>query len=232
GAARAMSVPAMREELAPVGAFFRDLGVSVLHYKMCSTFDSAPDKGNLCTAIRTLGAYVESPFVPVVGGQPNLGRYCVFSHLYAQAGAHGQVYRIDRHPTMSHHPVTPMGESDLRLHMQAQGVESMGSMHYPEYAQSEEAQDASLTAQRNRLAEGGQGQQPVLFDVAHEAHLAHVGRMIWREAERRMLLAVGASSVARSLLAHWGCAGKEETRAPGPAQGPVFVFAGSLSPVT
>jgi hypothetical protein len=38
--------------------------------------------------------------VPIVGGQPSLGRYCVFGHLYAPAGQGGEVHCIDRHPTM------------------------------------------------------------------------------------------------------------------------------------
>ncbi|MGL4527962.1 MAG: four-carbon acid sugar kinase family protein, partial [Aestuariivirga sp.] len=32
----------------------------------------------------------------------------------------GAIYRIDRHPVMSRHPVTPMDESDLRLHLARQ----------------------------------------------------------------------------------------------------------------
>ena len=54
GAARAMAPEAMRAELAPVGRFFQQLAPPVLHYKVCSTFDSAPQVGNIaCAILRT-----------------------------------------------------------------------------------------------------------------------------------------------------------------------------------
>jgi uncharacterized protein YgbK (DUF1537 family) len=77
----------------------------------------------------------------------------------------------------------------------------------------------------------------VLFDVAQASDLAAVGRLLWIEAQRHRLLAVGASSVAQALIAHWQeTALLEQAREPSqalpPAEGPVLVFAGSLSPVT
>jgi uncharacterized protein YgbK (DUF1537 family) len=62
--------------------------------------------------------------------------------------------------------------------------------------------------------------------------------MVWEQARRRRLLAVGASSVAQALIAHWQASGEGPSRAAsaghalGPATEPVLVFAGSLSPVT
>ena len=50
----------------------------------------------------------------IVGGQPDLERYCLFGNLFAAAGSGAEVHRIDRHPTMSRHPVTPMGEAEHR----------------------------------------------------------------------------------------------------------------------
>jgi uncharacterized protein YgbK (DUF1537 family) len=46
---------------------------------------------------------------------PRLKRYQVFGNLFAVVDGVG--HRLDRHPTMSRHPVTPMGEADLRLHL-------------------------------------------------------------------------------------------------------------------
>ncbi|HEY6134367.1 MAG TPA: nucleotide-binding domain containing protein, partial [Rubrivivax sp.] len=56
----------------------------------------------------------------------------------------------------------------------------------------------------------------------------------WRRADRQPLLVLGASSVAQALIAAWPHAFPP---APAPAEvkaatGPVFVLAGSLSPVT
>jgi len=229
GAARAMSPEAMAGELEPVGRFFAGQGVRVLHYKCCSTFDSAPEIGSIGVAIRVLRRHFPGAIVPIVGGQPNIGRYCLFSNLYAAAGIGGEVHRIDRHPTMSAHPVTPMGEADLRRHLASQGLEGIAAIHYPAYAQG----DAALDALMERLA--GDGRRAVLLDIAEPRHLAAAGRLIWNEARKGPLLAVGASSVAQALTAHWtGEAGEAATDATAlaPADGPVFLMVGSLSPVT
>ena len=100
GAARAMAPDAMRTEMTAVGRFFQQVAPPVLHYKVCSTFDSAPHVGNIACGIQTLHPFVENRWVPIVGGQPSLGRYCAFSNLFAAAGTGGVVHRIDRHPTM------------------------------------------------------------------------------------------------------------------------------------
>jgi len=241
GAARSMDPAQMRAELEPVSAFFSGLRAPVTHYKICSTFDSAPEIGSIGAAVRIWRARIRNPFVPVVGGQPNLRRYCLFSHLHAAEKAGGDVVRIDRHPTMSRHPVTPMEESDMRVHLARQGLRAAG-VHYPLYADA-----PALAARIDALLDAGH--EALLFDVAGEADLAVIGRAIWTRALERDLLAVGASSVVQSLAAWWRSQG---WLAPAPvepdanpdanpdrgpyaiaaAQGAVFALAGSLSPIT
>ncbi|MBP0598741.1 four-carbon acid sugar kinase family protein [Herbaspirillum sp. LeCh32-8] len=235
GAARSMDEAQMRAELEPVSAFFSSLRAPVTHYKICSTFDSAPHIGNIGAALRIWRARIANRFVPIVGGQPNLRRYCLFSQLYAAEKAGGEVVRIDRHPTMRQHPVTPMDEADLRIHLQRQGLQVAG-LHYPCYADAQALQaqiDAALEAHSDA----------VLFDVSAAADLNAIGRAIWRSAEQQDLLAIGASSVVQSLAAYWhgeGWLGQEGEQAEqasqeariAPARGPVFVLAGSLSPIT
>ena len=235
GAARALNPEAMRAELEPVGRFFTDLRVPVLHYKVCSTFDSAPHVGNINVAVKTLRPYVDNAFVPIVCGQPNLGRYCVFSNLYAAAGTGGEVHRLDRHPTMSRHPVTPLHEADLRLHLAQQGLTAVGAIHYPAYGESQEAQDGRLNILLEQLGQINRETQTVLFDVADASHLAHVGRLIWQRALAQRLLSVGPSSVVQALVAHLKTSRNAAGFSPPSlalAKGPVFVLAGSLSPVT
>jgi uncharacterized protein YgbK (DUF1537 family) len=225
----------MQAELEPVAQLFARLAVPVLHYKVCSTYDSAPGVGSIGAALQLLRRSVGNAFVPIVGGQPSLGRYCVFGHLFARDSA-GEVHRIDRHPTMSRHPVTPMGESDLRLHLAAQGMERVALLACPAYDEDAAAQSARLDA---LLADGAQA---VLLDTAQAAHLAPIGRLIWQRARQQRLLAVGASSVVQALAAHWqslpGAPGVPAlTPAPAgqalaPARGPVLVLAGSQSPLT
>jgi len=235
GASRSMVPSAMEAELAPVGAFFQSLGSQVLHYKVCSTFDSAPAIGNIATAVKVLGRYKRNPFIPIVGGQPNLGRYCAFSNLFAAAGSGGAVERIDRHPTMSNHPMTPMKEADLRRHLALQGLGPIAALHYPVYGESAHAQQGMLQGLLDRKPAA------VLMDLTETAQLAAVGRLIWHHAQQQPLLAVGPSGVAQALIAHWRETGRLAAKPATPAaaahdlgraQGAVFVFAGSLSPVT
>ena len=225
GATRAMRPDEMAAELEPAGAFFAALGVRLLHYKVCSTFDSAPHVGNVAVAARTLGRHVPHPLLPIIGGQPSIGRYCAFSTLFAAAGTGGNVFRIDRHPTMARHPVTPMGEADLRLHLAAQGMTEIQGVHLPAYATG----TAGLEARLAELGDAG----AVLFDVTEANHLPLLGEMLWRRAQARPLLAIGASSVAEAVAGHWQ--GGAPLGAPPrlkPADGPLLVVAGSLSPVT
>ncbi|CAD6542459.1 3-oxo-isoapionate kinase [Paraburkholderia kirstenboschensis] len=234
GAARTMSPDQQRVELARVGQAFAKLGVRVMHYKVCSTFDSAPGTGSIGVAIRTLRNYCANPLVAVIGGQPNLGRYCVFGELYAAAGAddgESSIYRIDRHPTMSRHPVTPMNEADLRVHLQRQGVDNVQSIDWRCYA----AGDAALqTELQRRLA---LRPDAVLFDVLDDSHLHAIGRLLAHQARSAApLLAVGASSVAQAYASALGPSAASEA-APqrerlARARSPVFALAGSLSPLT
>lgn len=230
GASRSMSPADMEDELAPVAACFARIGAPVVHYKTCSTFDSAPAVGNIAVAIRVLARTLAPAFVPIVAGQPGLGRFCLFGHLFAAAETGGPVFRIDRHPTMSRHPVTPMTESDLRRHLALQGLRDVAAVPYTAYARAPEELDHLVAA---AIADGG---GPVLFDVAHAADLAAIGRLLWRRAVERPLLAVGPSGVTQALCAHWEATGAVTANAGvarvAKADGPVFVMAGSLSPVT
>jgi uncharacterized protein YgbK (DUF1537 family) len=223
GAARSMAPAEMREELAPVAALARRLAPRVLHYKTCSTFDSAPEVGSIGEAVRALRRAVGDGPVAIVGGQPNLGRYCLFGHLFAAAGRDGEVFRLDRHPTMSRHPVTPMHESDLRRHLAAQGLGDIALVPWTAYVEG----DAALARRAAELQAAA-----VRWDAGEPRHLASVGRCLWAQARRSPLLAVGPSSVIDAVAQAIQPEAAPAAEPIGPAQGPVFVLAGSLSPVT
>ena len=222
GAARAMSPDEMKIELAPVGAFFRDLGIRLLHYKCCSTFDSAPARGNIAVAAAALREYVSYETVAIVGGQPSLGRYCAFSNLFASFGADGDIFRLDRHPTMSRHPATPMNEADLRLHLLALGMQDIGAIHWPLLVGDPEA----VAAEWQRLSETA---STMLLDALDAQHVEAIGRLLRNESRQRSLLAVGPSSVAQAFFEE-----REPVIDPSSAlaDGPVLAFVGSLSPTT
>lgn len=225
GATRAMAPEAMARELDEAGRFFARLGVGLLHYKCCSTFDSAPGIGSLGAAARALKPYFPNPLLPIIGGQPNLGRYCLFGHLFAAAGAGGSVHRIDRHPTMSVHPVTPMAEADLRRHLAAQGLERVALVDFLSHDGdgAREALDAALASQP----------EAVLFDVSRAADLAAIGAMLRERAKAAPMLAIGASSVAQAFAGFPRVGQSEMPKlARGESGGKLLALVGSLSPVT
>jgi len=213
GSARAMAPVAMEAELEPVGRFFAAAGVRILHYKCCSTFDSAPHIGNIATAMKVLRRFVSLKQAFILGGQPSLGRYCTFGNLFAAAGA-SDVHRLDRHPTMSRHPSTPMMEADLRRHLQALGAGEIGLVPWTAL------DSGNITP----------GAQPnVLFDAQTQDHIATIGIALNRLAHEGSFLIVGASSVAEAAYHD------RAVSPPGLAAtngGPVLAIAGSLSPLT
>ncbi|WP_323000270.1 four-carbon acid sugar kinase family protein [Castellaniella sp.] len=235
GASRSMTRRQLQAELGRVADHIAPWCPPVVHYKTCSTFDSSPSVGNIGLAAHVLRDRLPvGPFVPIVGGQPNLGRYCVFGNLFAAFQVGGEVFRLDRHPTMSRHPVTPMDESDLRRHLARQGLKAVASIAYPAYDGAPDQLDAQWAA---ALEAGPDG---VLLDVATPAHLAVIGRLLWQQARRQPMLAVGPSSVEQALLTQWVTADhqaaaqarEQDTLDTERRDGPVLVFSGSLSPRT
>lgn len=231
GTARAMTPDALETELGPIGLGFAAMGVRVLHYKVCSTFDSSPHIGSIGVAINTLRRSFPNPLVPIIGGQPDLGRYCAFGNLFAASDT-VQIHRIDRHPTMRCHPVTPMCEADLREHLHAQGLKQIALIDCASYARPLVVRAADLAA----LLAGRP--DAVLFDVLENAHLQSIGELLARHAQQSPLLAVGASSVAQALASTAQARGRNARpnppahRVPSSVEGPVFILAGSLSPLT
>jgi len=225
GATRAMAPEAMARELDEAGCFFATLGISLLHYKCCSTFDSAPEIGSLGAAARALRPHFPNPLLPVIGGQPNLGRYCLFGNLFAAAGAGGTVHRIDRHPTMSVHPVTPMGEADLRRHLAAQGLERVALVDYRscEGGGAGKALGAALADEP----------EAVLFDVSQPSDLVAIGALLREQMSAGPMLAIGASSVAQAFAGFPQAAQPAMPKLTHSASGGnLLTLVGSLSPVT
>jgi 3-oxoisoapionate kinase len=115
GMSRSQSTDWMEQNLPAAFLWLKSLGARYCHYKVCSTFDSSPTIGNIGKAIEIALRTFPQDTVPLIVGAPQLKRYTFAGHLFA--AYRGEIYRIDRHPVMSRHPVTPMHESDLRLHL-------------------------------------------------------------------------------------------------------------------
>lgn len=231
GLARALDPMAMRAELAPVARCFAELAPAITHYKCCSTFDSAVDVGNLATGVAALRRPDHGNVLTVVGGQPSLGRYCAFGELYATAQAGGEVHRIDRHPTMSRHPVTPMLEADLRRHLASLGIAHTGLVDL-RALDAAATGDGLLDATVDEALKGEP--QALLFDACRERHLQLIGHWLWQRSADRPQLVLGASSVAQAALAHWpgDPAAPVQAHAAAVSDSPVFLLVGSQSPVT
>src|SRR5258707_4088688 len=117
---RSITPEAKDADLRPEMSALRELGAAHVHSKVCSTFDSSPSVGSMGRVIELAAEIMGGRFVPLLVGAPVLGRYCVFGNLFARLGQEGAAFRLDRHPSMSKHPITPAGESDLRLHLARQ----------------------------------------------------------------------------------------------------------------
>src|SRR5690606_32182436 len=118
GTSRSETPDWMQENLTPAFNWLKSLNAAIAHYKVCSTFDSAPQVGNIGKAVEIGKAVFDQTYVPLIVGAPQLKRYTAFGNLFA--AYQGETYRIDRHPVMNRHPVTPMREADLRVHLSQQ----------------------------------------------------------------------------------------------------------------
>ena len=219
GDARSRSPDWMTQHLPPIYAALRETGARILHYKLCSTFDSSPEVGSIGRAAE-LG--IEG-WTPLVVASPRIGRYQAFGTLFAVAS--GTVVRLDRHPTMSVHPVTPMTEADLRRHLGQQTDLPVGLVDLRALASGQGR--AALTAER------AAGKRIIAFDVLDDATLAATGKVLWDEALTTPLFALGSQGLEDALLAHWVACG--HVPPPPPVAGPVAqiaVVSGSCSPDT
>ena len=229
GTSRAMSPAEMDAELAPVLRALWNVGAPILHYKVCSTFDSSPTIGSIGHVIDMARRdLVDGRTISVLAGSPPLRRYTVFGQHFAAAG--DEIHRLDRHPTMSRHPVTPMDEADLRVHLSRQTAASSAPMNVVDLDGDEahvDARFATRTRERPDL---------LLYDVLDDARLRAAGRLIWEESQRAPHFAVGSSGVGYALTAHWRATGMiPAARAVLPPIAPVkqlLVMSGSASPMT
>ncbi|MEP9352261.1 four-carbon acid sugar kinase family protein [Xanthobacter sp. KR7-65] len=227
GVARARDPDWMEANLPPVFDLLAGLGAPVVHYKVCSTFDSAPHIGSIGRAI-DIAARTFDGFVPLVVGEPGMGRFQAFGHLFANAQEKGRArgYRLDRHPTMARHPVTPMDEADLAVHLARQTARKIGLVDFVAMKRGEA--DARLSTE---LAEGA---QVVLIDVLDAETLAEAGRLVW-EKGAHPIFTVGSQGLETALVTHWRAAGLLPEASPpaGPKPAPrIAVVSGSVSPVT
>jgi uncharacterized protein YgbK (DUF1537 family) len=189
GIARSLHPKAMREELLPVLQAFAQLQVPWVQYKCCSTFDSAVHTGSLGYAIGLMKKVWPDCFVPVHSAAPEFGRYTLFGHHFARAG--NEVYRLDKHPVMSVHPVTPMHESELAKVLLTQGFQTD---HVLDVRQLDQHQTAP-----EHLTKMLANHHSAVVDGYTQQHVVTAAAALWRLSQQRQICAMAAQGLAHGL---------------------------------
>jgi len=225
GSSRSETPEWMTEQLTPALRWLATRQARFCHYKVCSTFDSSPRVGNIGRAIEIGREVFSQDRVPLVVGAPQLRRYTAFGNLFA--AYEGKAYRIDRHPVMARHPVTPMVEADLCRHLQQQTTLPIGLV---DLATLQAADPSPLV---DAVFDGQE--QIILFDVMDAATQRIVGQQLDRLAEKRPMFVAGSSGLEYALLAAWRArqAIPEAPAFPSPGHvDRISVVSGSCSPTT
>ncbi len=224
GSSRGRSPQWMDQALPDAFDALARLGAPILHYKVCSTFDSSPVVGSIGRAIDLGVRAMRGRWSPMIVGAPRLKRYQVFGNLFAAVDGVG--YRLDRHPTMSRHPVTPMREADLRLHLAEQTPRRIELVDMVQLRQG--AGEQRVTQLQ------GDHVPVVMIDVLDGETLLEAGRLVW-ELRGEGVFSASSSGLQYALTAYWRSRGWIPREPILSAAEPVDVIggvSGSCSPVT
>ena len=231
GRTRALGKEAMKEELQTSFDALAKLQTKHVHYKVCSTFDSSPAIGNIGLVLELGLAQFKNQWTPILVAAPSLGRYAVFGNLFARMGigSDGQIYRLDRHPSMSKHPVTPADEADLRLHLGRQTSVEIGLLDI--------LQVEANTLAKAQAEQVAAGKKALFIDAINEEHLLVIGKFLEEKAleQNQTLFSIGSSGIEMALGSYWNQQGVFSPKNTWQALEKVdalLVISGSCSPVT
>jgi uncharacterized protein YgbK (DUF1537 family) len=227
GTSRTMTPSQMDGELPGQFQMLKDLGAPLIHYKVCATFDSSPRIGSIGHAADLAFRVIKPPFGVIVQGVPVIGRYVVFGNHFTTVG--NKTYRLDRHPMMSKHPITPMDEGDLRLHFAKQTSKKVELI---DMLQLNKPFD-SISGQFDRYIE--EGNEIILFDTLEEKNLLTIGRLIHQKIGSQPIYAIGSSGFEYAMAYYWQSAGivsKPDPIAPAGPVDQIIVVSGSAAAKT
>jgi len=217
GIARSLPTAELDAELRPVLTALAGLHPHLVQYKACSTADSSPEIGSLGRVIELGRELVTDAVVPVLFAQPDFGRYTAFGTHFAAEG--GVVYRLDRQPTMSTHPSTPMTEADLAVHLRRQTALPIGIVSHTDYSSA--AAVSSILHESSDAA--------LVLDALDDDHLTLVGTAV-------LALPAPVFAIGSGGLSHGVAAASPGDAAVLPtstgAHGPVLAVSGSRSAQT
>ena len=224
GIARSQGPEWMEWHLPPIFHLLRSLEAPIMHYKVCSTFDSAPHVGSIGRAIDIGSRILGGMWHPLVVGDSGMGRYQVFGNLFAMANGVG--HPLNEHPTMARHPVTPMDDANLARHLAKQTTKKIALVDFVSMKQGQ----AHI-----RLAEHLTARtEIILLDVLDKETLVEAGRLVWENRGER-LFGVGSQGFEAALVAYWQASGlisTEPKQFRASAASRIACVSGSVSPVT
>jgi len=192
GTARALETRDMEAELVPAFELLGRLNCPFLQYKICSTFDSSEDVGSFGWVLELAPKHFGLRGTAILAATPDFGRYTAFGHHFARFGP--AIERLDRHPSMSTHPRTPMTESDLRMQLVRQSDMQFENVMLPVLGDEEEC--------RKRVESAFRGERGVIFDGVDNDDLRTTCKILWDASRHRRVFVLAAQGLAQNLGAH------------------------------
>lgn len=190
-----------------------------IQLKYCSTFDSTT-KGNIGPVADSLMESLHAGFTVAVPALPVNGRTQYMGHLFV-----GPELLSESH--MRHHPVTPMTDSNLVRHLQAQSRNKVGLVPLAVVRRGA----AAIQEECRKLQ--SEGVAIALVDAVSQPDLDSIA-----ESVADFPFITGGSGLAMSLPEVWKRRGwlqsENETKSihPDPQREPVLILAGSCSAMT
>ncbi|MBB2842013.1 UNVERIFIED_ORG: uncharacterized protein YgbK (DUF1537 family) [Rhizobium etli] len=193
GTARALSLAELDQELDSAFSIMSTLDSPFIQYKICSTFDSSPTVGSFGAVLARAEVHFGKRDVPVLAATPDFGRYTCFGNHFARFA--GGIERLDRHPSMSHHPRTPMHEADLRMHLATQTTKEFDNVALPTVR--------NRSAMEERVSASFQDGAGVIFDGLENADIAAIADLLWTRSLKQPIFALAAQGLAQQLGILW-----------------------------
>jgi uncharacterized protein YgbK (DUF1537 family) len=231
GISRSLPADGMEAILTPAFKKMKRYHAPLFLYKVCSTFDSSPDIGSIGKAVEIGRHIFSSKMVPILPAAPRFKRFTIFGYHFAAMGQ--EVFRLDRHPSMSVHPVTPMNESDLRQHLAKQtslecGLIPVLILEKGKGLLKGHVQD--LVAKKVPL---------VLFDALLERHVDRACSVIWDYVDKgKARFCAGSQEMGYGLARAWkhlnllSSDRKSHLLGAGRKAGQILIVSGSCASVT
>lgn len=195
GTSRTMTPEQMDGELPDQFRLLNSLGPRLIHYKVCATFDSSPQIGSIGHAADIAVDVLNPASSVIVQGIPLLGRYIAFGNHFTVYG--DERFRLDRHPVMSKHPITPMDEGDIRVHFSKMSDKSVALI---DLVHLEEPREAISERFDKCLADGA---DIVLFDTLNDKHLFDIGDLLHEKSADGTIFAIGSSGFEYAMGRYW-----------------------------